>query len=89
MKEYKLIKAVIVNAATAFNVEINCYSFHLIYGRRDGNGFITIPNWGVCVEAADPEEDDYNAKQLKCCNETAVRANAKAIAKAICELYGD
>jgi len=45
-------------------VNWNGYSFLTIYGYHINGWFIAIPNWGVCVEASDPDDVYYNSNKL-------------------------
>lgn len=64
-------------------VDINGWSFHLIYGRHNHGYYIAIPNWGVCVEAAEPDDVVYNADNLAACLDRTVAQHAQDIAEAI------
>lgn len=46
------------------SVDWNGYNFLTIYGYHINGWFIAIPNWGVCVEASDPEDTVYNSNKL-------------------------
>ena len=64
-------------------VDINGWSFHLIYGRHCHGYYIAIPNWGVCVEAAEPDNVLYNAENLAVCMSDKVAQHAQEIAQEI------
>lgn len=64
-------------------VDIGGYSFHLIYGRHSHGYYIAIPNWGICVEAAEPDDVFYNSENLAACMDRTVAGNAQGIAEAI------
>ena len=34
------------------DIEVNGYSYLVIFGRHINGGFIAIPNWNVCTEAS-------------------------------------
>lgn len=72
---------------TACSISANGYEFKVIYGKVNGNGFIAIPNWGICTEASSPSDVFYNKEQLQNCNCSVVNNCAKDIALAIKEFY--
>lgn len=76
-----------VTTSYAFTIDLNGWSFNLIYGDRSDNGFIAIPNWGICVEASSADDTFYNTERLSNCSNEIVAANAKTIANVIKELY--
>lgn len=51
-------------AAQEFSVDWNGYTFLIIYGQHKNGWFIAIPNWNVCVESAEPENDSHNTTVL-------------------------
>ena len=64
-------------------IDIGGWSFHVIYGRHGHGYYIAIPNWGVCVEAAEPDNLFYNTEQLAACMSQTVAQHAREIAEAI------
>lgn len=64
-------------------IDIGGYSFHVIYGRHYHGYYIAIPNWGVCVEAAEPDDAFYNAEQLAGSLDKTVARYAREIAQEI------
>ena len=55
----------------------------MIYGAYENGHFIAIPNWNVCVEAAEPDDVLYNSESLARCHDKTVAAWAQEIAEAI------
>lgn len=69
-------------------VDISGWSFHVIYGRHGHGYYIAIPNWGVCVEAAEPDNILYNAEQLRGCYDKEVARFVQQIAEEISRRVG-
>lgn len=85
----KVQRAFEVTTTKAYSVSIDGFSFIIIYGTRNGNGFIAIPGWGICTEAGDADDTFYNREQLAGCDNKTVSNYAKEIAAAVKELYKD
>jgi hypothetical protein len=83
----KIVNSFPVEAPEAYSVDINGWNFTLIYGQRNGNGFIAIPDWGVCSEAADPHDVFYNTETFKACKNEIVSNNAREFAQAVKQLF--
>ncbi len=69
--------------AEEFVVETDGLSFGIIFGECESGYYIAIPQYGVCVPAAKPEEPFYNYERLLNCANEFVRDNAKTLAAAI------
>ena len=61
------------------SVHFGGYSFYIIYGEYKNGYYIAIPNWGVSVKAADPEEVFYNRESLTNCYSSTVGKFANEI----------
>lgn len=66
-------------------VDIDGHRFDTFIGRTDYGYYIAIPNWHVCVEAAEPDNVLYNAGSLRDCDVPTVRRFADEIATKIFE----
>jgi len=84
----KIVNSFPVEAPEAYSVDINGWNFTLIYGQRNGNGFIAIPDWGVCSEAAEASNVFYNTEKLSASKNEIIAENARAIAKAVKAIFG-
>lgn len=62
--DYKIKNTYEVTETQEFSMDWNGYRFLIIYGHHINGWFIAIPNWNVCTEASEPEDDDYNATKL-------------------------
>lgn len=62
--DYKIKKTYEITETHEFSVDWNGFSFLIIYGHHINGWFIAIPNWNVCTEAGQPEDDAYNATKL-------------------------
>lgn len=69
------------------HIEAGGYDFYIIYGPHDHGYYIAIPNWGVCVEAAEPDNVFYNEGELFTCPCRTVAAHAGELARAIDRHY--
>ena len=58
-----------------------------MYGKRGGNGFIAIPDWSVCVEAAQPSDVFYNTERLSQAKSEIIADNAHELALAVKALF--
>lgn len=56
--DYKIITHKVTTQE--FSVDWNGHMFLIIYGQHKNGWFIAIPNWNVCVESAEPENDSHN-----------------------------
>lgn len=65
------------------SIDVGCNGFYVIYGRHGHGYYIAIPNWGVCVEAAEPDNVFYNAESLAGCLDRTVSDCSREIAEAI------
>ncbi len=70
-------------SAVEFVVDTDGLSFGIIYGECTSGYFIAIPNFGVSVPAAAPEDTFYNYERLRSCKNKFVSDNAKTLACAI------
>lgn len=61
---YKIQNSYEVSKTHEISVDWNGYNFLVIYGKHINGWFIAIPNWNVCVESSDPEDDFYNSEKL-------------------------
>lgn len=68
-----------------FEIGVNGWGFYICYGKHGHGYFIAIPNWGVCVEATEYDNIEYNAGRLSDCPDKTVAENAEEIAKGICK----
>lgn len=66
-----------------FNLEANGWSFHICLGSHTGGNYIAIPDWGVCSEASNWNDDFWNEDQLSESKNETVSENAEVIAKAV------
>lgn len=48
----------------ALKINWNGYTFFVLFGKYFNGWFVSIPNWNVSGEIADPEDIDYNSKVL-------------------------
>lgn len=63
------------------SVEIEGYSYLIIFGHHINGGFIAIPNWNICCEASSDADVIYNSTKL---HEAGLEINiSKAIANYI------
>lgn len=53
-----------VHALKEFNVDVDGYSFLVIYGTHINGGFCCIPNWQFGCEMSSPDDTFYNAEML-------------------------
>lgn len=72
---------------TEFVVETDGLSFGIIYGECESGYFIAIPNFGISVPAAAPEDAFYNREKLRECNNKFVADNAGTLACAIMNYF--
>ncbi len=61
----------------------HCY--YTVYGKHTYGYYIAIPNWGICVEAAESDDVIYNENELAACKDKNVAFSAHAIAVTIKE----
>ena len=83
----KLVNVYPVETSEAYSVDLKGWNFTLIYGKRNGNGFIAIPDWGVCSEAAEASNVFYNTETLKACKNEIISNNAREFAQAVKQLF--
>ncbi len=81
MNKYKIWKKNGANIILEIYDCGNCY--YTVYGKHTHGYYIAIPNWGVCVEAAEADDVAYNSGELANCKDKSVAASADAIAMAI------
>lgn len=62
--DYKIQRTYEVTKTQEFSVDWNGFNFLIIYGHHINGWFIAIPNWNVCVESAEPENDSQNTTVL-------------------------
>lgn len=62
------------------SVNYNGCNYLVIFGRHVNGWYIAIPNWGKCVEAANPEDIFYNTERL---SEVFESETAEALARTI------
>lgn len=48
------------------SVDIGNFNYLVIYGKHINGWFISILNWNVCTEVAQPEDIIYNTERLDC-----------------------
>ena len=48
------------------SVDIGGFNYLVIYGHHINGWFISILNWNVCTEAAQPEDIGYNSERIDC-----------------------
>ena len=70
-----------------YSAEIGGLSFTIMYGQYESGWIIAIPNFGVCVDAGEPDDAFYNTEQLENCASSEVAAYAREIAMAVKKLY--
>lgn len=63
--------------------------YYTVYGKHTHGYYIAIPNWGICVEAAEPDDTFYNGEQLASCKDKNVSGSATEIAMAIKDAVND
>ena len=63
-KGYKIEKTYAITQAYELSVNWNGFNFLIIYGKHKNGWFIAIPNWNICTEAGEPEDDCYNTTKL-------------------------
>ena len=68
---------------TEFILEANGYSFHICLGSHTSGNYITIPDWGICSEASDWNDVQWNKEQLENSLNETISKNAKIIAIAV------
>lgn len=69
--------------AEEFTVDTDGLSFGIIFGECESGHYIAIPQYGVCVPAANPDDPFYNRERLSGCGNEFVRDNAGTLAAAI------
>lgn len=69
--------------AEEFMIETDGLSFGIIFGECESGYYIAIPQYGVCVPAAKPDDPFYNYERLSGCKNQFVKDNAKTLAGAI------
>lgn len=69
--------------AEEFVVDTDGLSFGIIFGDCESGHYIAIPQYGVCVPAANPDDPFYNRERLSGCGNEFVRDNASTLAAAI------
>lgn len=72
---------------TEFVVETDGLSFGIIYGECESGYFIAIPNFGVSVLAAAPDDTFYNRERLRGCKNKLVADSAGTLACAIMKYF--
>ena len=75
-----------IEKSNVYKLEIseNGYKYCVVFGKLDDGWYIAIPNWNVCVEASETEDDLYNGHKLskELINPLAGTAIASAIKNA-------
>ena len=69
-----------VSDTQEISVNYNGCNYLVIFGRHVNGWYIAIPNWGKCVEAANPEDIFYNTERL---SEVFEPETAEALARTI------
>lgn len=88
MNEKYVIQAIYnVRNTHEFAVDINDFSFLVVYGHHINGWFIAIPNWNFCTEAAEPTDTFYNTEKLSMSKIDGIQYAAHALALAIDEHY--
>ena len=65
MADYKIQTTYKANVRFEKSIDIDGYNYLVIYGTHINGGYIAIPNWNICCEAADEAgETFYNTEQL-------------------------
>ncbi len=70
---------------TEFTLEASGWSFHICLGTHTGGNYIAIPDWGICSEASDWDDVQWNKEQLENSLSETISKNAKIIAIAVCK----
>lgn len=81
--DYKINTTYKVSKIHEFSMDYNGFNYLVIYGHHINGGFIAVPNWQICTEAAAPEDVFYNTESLSRVLDSP--ETAKAIAQAIRE----
>ena len=76
------------------SVDIGDFNYLVIYGQHINGWFISILNWNVCTEAAQPECIVYNAERFDCVLQKMLSRNmlkkfdvAYVLAELICRYW--
>lgn len=82
---YKILNKYEVTDVKEFSIDIGDFNYLVIYGWHINGYFCAVPNWNWCCEMSNPEEVEYNKRNLfiDCGAKTDV---ATAIAEAIREV---
>lgn len=62
--KYKINSTYEVTQTHEFSLDLNDFSFLIIYGHHINGWFIAIPNWNICTEAGEPTSVEYNASKI-------------------------
>lgn len=68
---------------TEFILEANGWSFHICLGSHTSGNYIAIPDWGICSEATDWNDVQWNKEQLENSLNETISNNAQIIAIAV------
>lgn len=72
-----------------FEVSAGGWGFYICYGEHGHGYFIAIPNFGICVEAAEYDNVFYNAENLRTCKDENVAQYADEIARGIMNYFNE
>ena len=75
----------IINASKTgeMSVDIGDWNFYILFKKYVNGYYIALPDYGVCVKAADADDIGYNTSNLSRALDKTVKKNAKEIALAI------
>ena len=77
------MQKIIPIAETEFILEVNGYSFHICLGSHTSGNYIAIPDWGICSEASDWNDVQWNKEQLESSLNETISKSARIITVAV------
>ena len=86
-----IIMSRILNASKngEISVDIGDWNFYVLFKKYINGYYIALPDWGVCVKAADADNVGYNMSRLSRALDKTVKKYAEEIALAIQAAYGE
>lgn len=83
---YKILNKYDVTDVKEFSIDIGDFNYLVIYGWHINGYFCAVPNWNWCCEMSNPEEVEYNKRNIFM--DCGVKPDvATAIAEAIREVW--
>ena len=81
----------IINASKTgeMSVDIDDWNFYIIFKKYVNGYYIALPDYGICVKAANADDVGYNMSNLSRALNKTVKNNAEEIALAIQSVYGE